>query len=100
MHLDNGDLRERSIKYVKKLFSSWMLLGFLSGEVLDGGEWLASCPGHFTSRGRTPQCPLYRRLGGPRASLDAVEKRKISFSSRESIPDFSTVHPIVHCCTV
>jgi hypothetical protein len=30
---------------------------------LDGGEWSASCHGHFTSQGRA-QYPLNRRLGG------------------------------------
>jgi hypothetical protein len=28
---------------------------------LDGGEWLASCPCHFTPRERTP---INRKLGG------------------------------------
>jgi len=34
---------------------------------LDGGEWSASCPGHFTSPppGKNPWYPLDKRLGGP-----------------------------------
>jgi len=42
---------------------------------LDGGEWSASQPGHFTLRVRAPLAYWDRRLGGPRASLDAVAKK-------------------------
>jgi hypothetical protein len=31
----------------------------------DGGAWSASHPGLFTSRKKSPRCPLYRRLSGP-----------------------------------
>jgi len=32
---------------------------------LDGNEWLTSCPGHFTARGKDTCCALSRRLGLP-----------------------------------
>jgi hypothetical protein len=41
-----------------------------------GGEWSTSRPGHFSPIGKSPRYPLDRRLGGPRANLDDVEKRK------------------------
>jgi hypothetical protein len=40
---------------------------------LDESEWSASHPGHFTSREITPGTHW---IGGPRAGLDAVAKRK------------------------
>jgi hypothetical protein len=35
--------------------------------VLDGGEWSASCPCHFTPGGKSPWNLLDRRLGGPQS---------------------------------
>jgi len=32
---------------------------------LDGGEWPASCPGHFTPQEKSPWYPLVKRLCGP-----------------------------------
>jgi hypothetical protein len=43
---------------------------------LVGGQWSASCPGRFMLRERTPRYPLDRRLGGPQAGLDDIEKLK------------------------
>jgi hypothetical protein len=43
---------------------------------LDGGEWSASRPGRLT-----PWYPLDRRLGGPRAVLDAVVKNPTSLTN-------------------
>jgi hypothetical protein len=40
---------------------------------LDGGGWSIPSPGHFTPRKDT-QYPLYRRLVGPRVSLDECRK--------------------------
>jgi hypothetical protein len=40
---------------------------------LVAGEWSASRPCRFTP-GKEPQYPFYRRLGGPRAGLDDMEK--------------------------
>jgi hypothetical protein len=44
---------------------------------LDGGEWSDSRPCHSTPRDRAPGIHWIAGLAGPRASLDAVEKRKI-----------------------
>jgi hypothetical protein len=54
---------------------------------LDGGEWSASRLGRFTSRDRVPGTHSTGGWVGPRASLDAVAKRKISSRCRESNPD-------------
>jgi len=43
---------------------------------LDGGEWLASCPVHFTTRESTPGVHWIGGWGGSRVSLDMVEKRR------------------------
>jgi hypothetical protein len=43
---------------------------------LDGGERLASRPGRFTHRERTPCTHCIGGWMGPRAGLDAVAKRK------------------------
>jgi hypothetical protein len=43
---------------------------------------------------KSPWYPLDRRLGGPRAVLDAVVKRKIPSSSRESNPRTPIVQPV------
>jgi hypothetical protein len=61
---------------------------------LDGGEWLASSPGRFTPKERAP---VTHRIGvwmGSRAVLDAVVKRKIPNSRRESIPRTLIVQPV------
>lgn len=50
---------------------------------LDGGQWLTLCPGRF-SRWKILWCLLTRKLGGPKASLDVLDKRKISFPQRNS----------------
>jgi len=39
---------------------------------LDEGEWLISCPGHFTAR-KEPQYPLNMRLGGSRSWCGCFE---------------------------
>jgi hypothetical protein len=46
---------------------------------LVGGEWLASCPGRLTPppEERAPGTHWIGGSVGPRACLDAVEKRKI-----------------------
>jgi hypothetical protein len=45
--------------------------------VLDGGEWSASRPGHFTLRERAPSTHWIGGWVGPRAVLEAVVKREI-----------------------
>ena len=55
-------------------------------KALDGDEWLASCPDHCTPRQGTPSHSLYQlnnSLGGPRANVDALEKRQMSFTCRK-----------------
>jgi hypothetical protein len=42
---------------------------------LDAGDWSPSCPGRFTHKEKAPGTHLDRRLGGPRAGLNAVAKR-------------------------
>jgi hypothetical protein len=44
---------------------------------LDGGEWSASYPSHFTHGERVPDTHWIGGWVGPRAGLDIVEKRKI-----------------------
>jgi hypothetical protein len=56
---------------------------------LDGGEWSASRPGHFTPRERAPGTHRIGGWVGLRAGLDAVVKRKILSSCRDSN------HPII-----
>jgi hypothetical protein len=53
---------------------------------LDGGEWPASRPGRFTSRHIAPDTHWIGGWVGPRAVLDAVVKRKIPSTRRESNP--------------
>jgi hypothetical protein len=59
---------------------------------LERGEWLASGSGRFTPGGRGTHC-----IGGcmgPRADLEAVEKRKTSSSRREWNPRTPIVQPV------
>jgi len=43
---------------------------------LDGGEWSASCPDHFTPQERGPSTHLMGGWVGLRAGLDMVVRRK------------------------
>jgi len=42
---------------------------------LEGGEWLASCPSHFTPRERPPSTYWIGGWMGPSANLDLAEKK-------------------------
>jgi len=53
---------------------------------LNGGEWSASRPGHFTSREKAPGTHWLGGLVVPRTILDAVVKRKIPSPCREPNP--------------
>jgi hypothetical protein len=64
--------------------------------VLDGGEWSASCPSPFTPGERGPHYPLDRRLGGPRAGLNVVAKRRIFAPCQELNPS----HPACSIITI
>jgi hypothetical protein len=63
---------------------------------LNGDDWSASHPGCFLPLywGKRPQYPFDRRLGGHRAGLDAVVKRKYPYpcwKSNSSHPAHSLV---------
>jgi hypothetical protein len=53
---------------------------------LDGGEWSALRPGRFTPKERAPGIHWIGGWVGSRAVLDAVVKKKIPSSRRESTP--------------
>jgi hypothetical protein len=59
---------------------------------LDGGEWSASCSGHFTPRERAPSSYWIGGWVSPRAGLDTVLKRKIPSPLGVQTP---IVHPVV-----
>jgi hypothetical protein len=61
---------------------------------LDGGDWSASRPGRFTPRERAPDNHWIGGWLGTRAILDAVVKRKIPGSCRESNPRTPIVQPV------
>jgi len=50
-------------------------------------EWSISCPGRFSPRERSPCIHWIGRCFGPRAGLDALEKRKTPSSCWESNPN-------------
>jgi hypothetical protein len=61
---------------------------------LDGGEWSASRPCHFTPKERAPGIHWIGGWVDPRAVLDAVVKRKIPSSRRESNPRTPIIQPV------
>jgi hypothetical protein len=61
---------------------------------LDGGEWSDSRPGRFTPMERAPRTHWIEGWMGPRASIDAVVKRKIPSLHRESNPRTPIVQPV------
>jgi len=69
----------------------WHTLTFLILE-LDGGEWLASCPGHFIT-GEDLGTHWIESLEEPRASLDMVAKKKFTFSTPAENQDSDFLHP-------
>jgi hypothetical protein len=66
---------------------------------LEGGEWTASHPGRLTPGERASGTPWVGGWVGPRAGLDAVEKRKISSPRRESNPRTPNVQPWLWKCS-
>jgi hypothetical protein len=66
---------------------------------LDGSEWSASRPGHFTAKEIAPGTHWIGGWVGPGAVLDAVVKRKIPSPRRESNPRTPNVHPIAQFYT-
>jgi hypothetical protein len=64
-----------------------------------GGDWSASRPGRFTPRERAPGTYWIGDWLGPRAVLDAVVKRKIPSTRRESNPRTPIVQLVAQRCT-
>jgi hypothetical protein len=61
---------------------------------LDGGEWPASRPCHFTPRETAPAPHCIEGRVDPRAGVDAMEKRLIFCSYREPNPDSLVIQPV------
>jgi hypothetical protein len=61
---------------------------------IDGGEWSASRPGRSTRRETAPSTHWLGGWVGSRAVLDAVVKRKIRSTRRESNPRTPIVQPV------
>jgi hypothetical protein len=72
----------------------WRYSSTHSLTALDGGEWSASRPGHFTSKERVPGTHWIGGWVGSIAVLDAVVKRKIPSPRRESNPRTPIVQPV------
>jgi hypothetical protein len=68
---------------------------FLTSAVA-GGEWSASRPGRFTPRGKSPQYPLDRRLGGPQGRSGLRGEEKILDSPGTRTPTSSVVQPVAN----
>jgi hypothetical protein len=60
----------------------------------DGGEWLTSCPGHFTT-GKEPQYPLNRRLCGLQSLPKSFEKKAKSICPTGSRTPYRSTHCLV-----
>jgi hypothetical protein len=69
--------------YEKRRYSSTHSLT----SVLDGDEWSASRPGHFTHKERVPDTHWVGGWVGPVVGLDTVSKRKIPSPCRDSNSD-------------
>jgi hypothetical protein len=67
---------------------------------LNGGEWSASRPGRFTPRETAPGTHWIGGWMDPKASVDAVVKRKIPSPRRESNPRTPIFQPVVHSCKI
>jgi hypothetical protein len=63
---------------------------------LDGGEWSASLPCCFTPGERAPSTHWIGGWVGPRAGLDAVEKRKIMHDTEVMLHIFFDHKGVVH----
>jgi hypothetical protein len=63
---------------------------------LDGGEWSASSSGGFTPGARPAGTYWIRGRVGTRAGLDAVERRTIPCTIRESNPGSLALNPSLY----
>jgi hypothetical protein len=61
---------------------------------LDGGEWSASQPGHFTPKKSAPGTHWIGGWVGPRANLDVVVKRKVLSPCQDL--NLLIIQPIAH----
>jgi hypothetical protein len=74
--------------------AGWMYRASFSTLALDEGERPASGPCRFTPGERAPGTHYTAGSLGTRADLEAVKKRKISCSCRESNPNLSATQPV------
>jgi len=65
--------------------------------VLEGGEWSASLPSHFTLRERASGTHWIGDWVGPKTSLDMVVKRIIPSPCWELNPRTLIVQPVAQC---
>jgi hypothetical protein len=80
---------------MKACWGGWMYSSTHSlASALDGGEWSFSRHGRFTPRERDPGTHWIGGWVGPRAVLDAVVKRKILNSRRESNSRTPIMQPV------
>jgi hypothetical protein len=63
---------------------------------LNGGEWSTSPTGSFIPRAREPETHWKGGWVGPTASLDAVEKGKISCSCKQLSHNSTVIEPAVY----
>jgi hypothetical protein len=77
----------------KEVWGSGSIVPSFLSLTLDGGEWLASHPGRFASEERSPSTHGIVVWLGPRANMDAMEK-KITYFRRESNPGSSVIQSV------
>jgi hypothetical protein len=74
--------------------------GGIAPHILDLGtrsRWVVSfTPWLFYPQRKSPWYPSYSRLGGPRASLDAVVKRKVTAPAGTGTPDYPVHSPVLY----
>jgi hypothetical protein len=75
------------------VWGRWGVDPQLLTSAVGGGEWSASCPGHFTPRKKAPGIHRTRGWVGSRTGLDAMKKRNISCPCQKSNAHYSTVQP-------
>jgi hypothetical protein len=69
----------------------WGIVPLFLTSALDWSEWSASHPRHFTPRETAPCTHWVGGWVGPRASLDTMEKRRISCPCQELNPSHQPV---------
>jgi hypothetical protein len=84
---------------VKTYWGVEVELHALLTSALDGCEWSASRPGHYTPREKASDTHWIGGGVDPRAGLDAVVERKIPNPRRESNPRTPIIHPVAQSYT-